>query len=59
MPACDTSKREYCGGTWQGLIDRLDYIQNMGFTAVSEISFHLFSGLMSSDLDFTRHRTIK
>ncbi|KAI0506854.1 alpha-amylase [Xylaria bambusicola] len=26
--------RSYCGGTWQGLIKKLDYIQNMGFTAV-------------------------
>lgn len=26
---------EYCGGTWQGIIHHLDYIQNMGFTAVS------------------------
>ncbi|CAN8105939.1 unnamed protein product [Discula destructiva] len=24
----------YCGGTWQGIINQLDYIQNMGFTAV-------------------------
>ncbi|KAJ8124986.1 hypothetical protein O1611_g8654 [Lasiodiplodia mahajangana] len=26
--------RSYCGGTWQGLISKLDYIQNMGFTAI-------------------------
>ncbi|KAL8998802.1 MAG: hypothetical protein Q9169_002252 [Polycauliona sp. 2 TL-2023] len=31
---CDVTERHYCGGTWQGIIDRLDYIQNMGFTAV-------------------------
>ena len=31
---CNTSSRMYCGGTWQGLIKKLDYIQNMGFTAV-------------------------
>ena len=24
----------YCGGSWQGLINNLDYIQGMGFTAV-------------------------
>lgn len=24
----------YCGGTWQGIINQLDYIQNMGFTAL-------------------------
>ena len=32
--ACDTSAQVYCGGTWQGLIQKLDYIQGMGFTAV-------------------------
>lgn len=31
---CDTGARVYCGGTWQGIIEKLDYIQNMGFTAV-------------------------
>jgi alpha-amylase len=31
--SCDLS--DYCGGTWQGLINHLDYIQNMGSTAVS------------------------
>ncbi|KAI0025517.1 glycoside hydrolase family 13 protein [Xylariomycetidae sp. FL0641] len=25
---------DYCGGTWQGIISKLDYIQNMGFTAI-------------------------
>jgi len=29
---CDLG--DYCGGTWQGLINHLDYIQGMGFTAV-------------------------
>lgn len=24
----------YCGGNWAGLVDKLDYIQGMGFTAV-------------------------
>ncbi|KAL3421340.1 alpha-amylase [Phlyctema vagabunda] len=24
----------YCGGTWQGIIKHLDYIQGMGFTAI-------------------------
>ncbi|CAK4033307.1 glycoside hydrolase family 13 [Lecanosticta acicola] len=32
--ACDTSQGIYCNGTWQGLIDQLDYIQGMGFDAV-------------------------
>ena len=31
---CDTAAQVYCGGTWQGIIDKLDYIQNMGFTAI-------------------------
>ncbi|KAF2858248.1 glycoside hydrolase family 13 protein [Piedraia hortae CBS 480.64] len=26
--------QNYCGGSWQGLISKLDYIQDMGFTAV-------------------------
>ena len=30
--ACNLAN--YCGGTWQGLINHLDYIQGMGFTAV-------------------------
>jgi alpha-amylase len=25
---------KYCGGTWTGLINKLDYIQGMGFTAI-------------------------
>jgi len=25
---------DYCGGTWQGLMNHLDWIQDMGFTAV-------------------------
>ncbi|KAL4870056.1 hypothetical protein BDV12DRAFT_207984 [Aspergillus spectabilis] len=29
---CDPYK--YCGGSWLGIIDRLDYIQDLGFTAV-------------------------
>ncbi|KAJ5164584.1 uncharacterized protein N7500_006414 [Penicillium coprophilum] len=31
---CNTSDRKYCGGTWHGIIDKLDYIQGMGFTAI-------------------------
>lgn len=31
---CDTSAAVYCGGTYQGLISKLDYIQGMGFTAI-------------------------
>lgn len=31
---CDTATADYCGGTWAGLINRLDYIQDLGFDAV-------------------------
>jgi alpha-amylase len=31
---CNTGDRIYCGGTWQGIISHLNYIQGMGFTAV-------------------------
>jgi len=31
---CRTTDQVYCGGTWRGLISKLDYIQGMGFTAV-------------------------
>lgn len=37
--SCDVNR--YCGGTWQGLINKLDYIQNMGFTAVGILIFGL------------------
>jgi len=30
--ACNISN--YCGGTWSGIVDKLDYIQGMGFTAL-------------------------
>lgn len=26
--------RKYCGGTWKGIEEHLDYIQGMGFTAI-------------------------
>ncbi|CAG8931674.1 unnamed protein product [Penicillium salamii] len=31
---CDSSMGRYCGGTWRGIINKLDYIQGMGFTAI-------------------------
>ncbi|KAF2439471.1 glycoside hydrolase family 13 protein [Karstenula rhodostoma CBS 690.94] len=31
---CDVANNLYCGGTWKGLERKLDYIKNMGFTAV-------------------------
>lgn len=32
--ACNTTEGLYCGGTWRGMINHLDYIQGMGFDAV-------------------------
>ena len=31
---CITDDRKYCGGSYRGIIDKLDYIQNLGFDAV-------------------------
>ena len=31
-PQCDLST--YCGGTWSGIADKLDYITSMGFDAI-------------------------
>jgi alpha-amylase len=31
---CNTADAVYCGGTYKGLISKLDYIQGMGFTAI-------------------------
>lgn len=33
-PSCDPNLGVYCGGDWQGIIGKLDYIQGMGFTAI-------------------------
>ncbi|KAL2868005.1 alpha-amylase [Aspergillus lucknowensis] len=32
--ACNATEGLYCGGTWRGMINHLDYIQGMGFDAV-------------------------
>ncbi|KAF7302332.1 Glycoside hydrolase family 13 protein [Mycena chlorophos] len=31
---CDTTKRTFCGGSWSGITNHLDYIQSMGFDAI-------------------------
>ena len=31
---CITDYRKYCGGSYQGIIGKLDYIQNLGFDAI-------------------------
>lgn len=33
-PTCNTDDKKYCGGTWKGITNHLDYIQNMGFDAI-------------------------
>lgn len=33
-PPCDVAKSNYCGGNFQGIINNLDYIKNMGFDAI-------------------------
>lgn len=40
---CPTGPQKYCGGTWQGLTNKLDYIQGMGFDAVwiSPVTYQL------------------
>lgn len=32
--ASSCTDRSYCGGTWNGITEKLDYIQGMGFTAI-------------------------
>jgi alpha-amylase len=32
--ACDEGIGRYCGGSWRGIINKLDYIQGMGFDAI-------------------------
>src|SRR5947209_9160490 len=31
---CDPKEGPYCGGSWQGIIKQLDYVQGMGFDAI-------------------------
>ncbi|ORY31951.1 glycoside hydrolase superfamily [Naematelia encephala] len=33
-PYCELEPRRYCGGTWKGIEQRLEYIQGMGFDTV-------------------------
>jgi alpha-amylase len=47
--ACNIN--DYCGGTWQGLINKLDYIQGMGFTAV-RVTLDLIKTLEKRELIF-------
>ncbi|KAL8673252.1 MAG: hypothetical protein Q9168_002329 [Polycauliona sp. 1 TL-2023] len=47
---CDVTKRQYCGGTWQGIISRLDYIQNMGFTAENTAEGEAYHGYWQQNI---------
>jgi alpha-amylase len=40
---CDTGAGLYCGGSFQGIINKLDYIQNLGFSAVCSHLVHIFA----------------
>lgn len=31
---CNVTAGEYCGGSWQGITQHLDYIQNMGYVSM-------------------------
>jgi hypothetical protein len=57
---CNTQDGVYCGGSWQGVIDKLDYIQNMGFTAVcgSMTSWRGFLGCYSFSRTELRKKAI-
>ena len=48
---CNTGDRVFCGGTWQGLTNHLDYIKNMGFTAVwiSPITMQIYGNTHSGE----------
>lgn len=50
--ACNTADRTFCGGTWRGIINKLDYIQGMGFDAV-----RYFAARPSHDFDLSLNRS--
>lgn len=33
-PSCNVGERLYCGGTWQGVQNKLSYIQDLGFDSI-------------------------
>ena len=51
---CNVTLRAYCGGTWRGLQNQLDYIQGMGFSAIwiSPISAGI-PGMTQDGSDYT------
>ncbi|KAJ4299065.1 hypothetical protein N0V90_004309 [Kalmusia sp. IMI 367209] len=46
---CDVTNNIYCGGSWKGLENNLDYIKNMGFTAVEQVT-DAYHGYYQTDL---------
>lgn len=60
--ACDVEEQIHCGGTWKGLENKLDYIQGMGFTAVSlshyatSVSEKRLTQTLQPDLDLAHHQ---
>lgn len=58
---CDISLGRHCGGTWQGIINKLDYIQGMGFTAVRSMLSYLDSVSLLTrivDLDLSSRKEL-
>jgi hypothetical protein len=46
---CNTGDRVFCGGSWRGIINKLDYIQGLGADAVSvNVTIISFTQLMLS-----------
>lgn len=55
---CDPKKGQYCGGTFRGIIDRLDYIQDLGFSAVSRCYEAGFKEMFLGDQELSKLRAI-
>ena len=55
--SCDPGLGKYCGGSWNGLVDKLDYIKGMGFSAVCIFlrTRLMTSELMCEGLDLSHH----
>lgn len=47
---CILDDRIHCGGTWRGIINKLDYIQGMGFTAVCILHIQSTVPCLSADV---------
>ncbi|ESZ96048.1 glycoside hydrolase family 13 protein [Sclerotinia borealis F-4128] len=51
----DHGIRDYCGGTWRGIISKLDYIQGMGFDAIwiSPVCFFSITNVLTSVTNYS------